>query len=210
LAILGFFASALGTVASPISLLVICSGLSVVLGAFGATATLNYQGFAVAGVAALSMALFAMVMPELRFQTALVEVAGFPRGARVDLYAGGLHFLGAERGERHDLYQFVVFAEDLRAGMLGLTDTVPANSSGTPESDLIFNCIAREDVARGLGLGSSLQWRVDAPITSWCRTPIHPGLFRPWVNAVEQASSGLSLTGLSSYRYLWRTQARRP
>lgn len=157
----GCLASYGNLIPSAISLLIIVSGLSIILGAFGATATINYQGVTMAGVAALCVILFYVVMGQIRNPSVRVDVSGFPRDSSVDFYSGSTHFLGALRGDHHDLYEFAVFQDDLRANVLGLAVTLPKQADGNVPADIIFGCIDKASITGWLGSQSSLQWTVD-------------------------------------------------
>ena len=158
----GLLANVSGIAAPSIALLILCAGLSIVLGAFGSTATMRFQGLVVSGVAALCMALFTLVIKEIRNSAVLIDVSGLPRGSRVDFHSGAHQFLGADRGgDRHNIYQFVVFEDELVADVLGLTIVVPSATGEDNESELIFDCIARTDIEHALGSGQTLQWRFD-------------------------------------------------
>jgi hypothetical protein len=157
----GGIAAAANLLPAAISLLIIVGAISIVLGAFGATASVNYQGVTLAGVAALCVVLFYIVMPEVRNPSVRVEITGFPQGSLVDFYAGGSHFLGAYRGEHHDLYEFAVFADELKANVLGLTVTAPKLDDGKDPEESVFGCIDKSLVSRALGSSVSMQWSVD-------------------------------------------------
>jgi len=161
MAVLGGAASAMSWVAPAISLLVISGGISIVLGAFGATATINYQGVTIAGVAALCVLLFFILIKEIRNPSARIDISGFPKDSSVDLYAGGNHFLGALRGGDHHVYEFAIFSDDLKTEILGLSITPPRGADGAPPSDIIFGCIDRADISRALGSQMAMQWVVD-------------------------------------------------
>jgi hypothetical protein len=39
----------------------------------------------------------------------------FPRDSAADFYVSGTHFLGALRGDHHDIHEFAVFADEFEA-----------------------------------------------------------------------------------------------
>jgi hypothetical protein len=145
-----------------VALLIIGGAVSIILGAFGATATINYQGVTLAGVAALSVVIFFIVIPEIRNPSVRVEITGFPHDSAVDFYAGRTHFLGAFRGDAHqDLYEFAVFADELKSKVLGVTVTPPKSDAGVQEKEKVFGCIDQKVVVAALGSTTSVQWKVD-------------------------------------------------
>ncbi|RJF89774.1 hypothetical protein D3874_24705 [Oleomonas cavernae] len=61
LAAAGGISMSMSLIASTTSLLILCCGLGIILGAFGSTATIKHKGAVVTGVAAISIVLLLVV-----------------------------------------------------------------------------------------------------------------------------------------------------
>lgn len=96
------------------SRLILCSGLGILLGAFGSTAIIKYRGFVIAGVAALAIALsYVIVDVSARTLSAALKgaifgnISGDIQHATVEVYSG-ITYYGA-LGSKGKEYDFVVY-----------------------------------------------------------------------------------------------------
>lgn len=154
-----FLALGLNFGSPPVSILVICAGLSIVLGAFGSAATLRFQGVTVAGVAAVCMVLFYFVSDDIRKSAVKIDISGIARGADVDFFSSaGQQIFGAPRGKS---YQFIAFADDLDSKVLSLGIFMAAVPDTSEEREIPFDCVPRSAIDRFIGSGETLRWRVD-------------------------------------------------
>ena len=101
--LVGILCQTFNLIAPTLSILIICSGLGIIFGAFGSTAVINYKGFVIAGVAAVSIALLLVVDWVMRESLLKLEIDGDVRGARLDLF-GDTAFPGADHGQRFEFY----------------------------------------------------------------------------------------------------------
>jgi hypothetical protein len=144
-------------VATPyiVSLLVICSGLGIIFGAFGSLAVIQYKGLVVAGVAAISMALLVLVF-YLSEGFLRIRLDGDVRGARITLN-GDEEYPGADRKSS---FEFFVVDDDIQVDRLALMiETTDATTS--VKSEYNFECIPAKAIRAHIGRGQTLQWRFD-------------------------------------------------
>lgn len=161
--VIGIVCQALNLIAPTLSILIICSGLGIIFGAFGSTAVINYKGFVIAGVAAVSIALLLVVDWVMRETLLKLEIDGDVRGARLDLF-GETAFPGADHGQRFEFY-IVGRAVSGSRDRLTLVVTPPqgAERDRTQLGRTIeFECIPSTAITRFIGSGRTLQWRFDA------------------------------------------------
>jgi hypothetical protein len=153
--LIGLFFLQKGIINATHALLLLCSGLGLVFGAFGSTATINYKGAAVAGIAAITILLLVLVDYLVEDDYVQIEVSGIPEGAQVGLYGDGNYF-GAEQDRRH---KFFVIGKSIKHDRLELNirylDDEPCKQT------CIFACIPKSQVEPHLGSGRILQWEFD-------------------------------------------------
>ena len=97
-----------------LAMLVVCIGLSIILGAFGSTATVTLRGQSaiLVGVAGSAMALFTVVLHEMDDRYVRVKIGGDVVGTRIEL-VGDRSYLGAfQQSEKS--FNFIIFGKDLR------------------------------------------------------------------------------------------------
>ncbi len=158
---IGIICQALNLIAPTLSILVICSGLGIIFGAFGSTAVINYKGFVIAGVAAVSIALLLVVDWVMRESLLKLEIDGDVRGARLALF-GDTAFPGADHGQRFEFY-IVGRSVSGDRDRLTLVVTPPVGGERARNGRTIeFECIPSTAITRFVGSGRTLQWRFDA------------------------------------------------
>lgn len=139
------------------SLMLFCSGLGVVFGAFGATATIRYKGVVIAGVTATAIALLAVLDYYISDNYVEIEIKGYPEGARLSL-TGDRDYPGAENGDLRK-YDFIVLGREIRSHVLGVIVEVDDEDAAGESRPRYFNCIRKAEVEPFLGSGRLLQWR---------------------------------------------------
>ncbi len=154
---LGLVCQGFTIISATISSLIICSGLGIIFGAFGSTAVINYKGFVVAGVAAISIALLLLVDYMVRDDLVRLRIDGDVRGARLDL-VGDETYPGADH-ERY--FEFVIIGREVKSERLTLIVTMPGENP-TDHREVLFECVPGRAVGAFLGSGRPLQWRFDA------------------------------------------------
>lgn len=147
----GLAMQALGLVPGPQSMLIVCSGLGIVLGAFGAVAVIRYQGLVIAGVAALAMALFFIVDREAS-RHVMISLANVPETMTAALYVD--QAVPAVRS-RDDQYDFYLIGPEMRANAFSL-------ALADQSSELIFDCLPAKYLKPHLATGKTLQWRLNS------------------------------------------------
>ena len=147
-------------IAPTVAILIICSGLGIVFGAFGSTAVINYKGFVVAGVAALAIGLLLIVDYVMRESLVRVEVDGDVKGARLELF-GDTTYPGADHDGR--LFEFFIVGRQITKDRLSLIVTLPMPPDATEGEppEVAFDCIPSTAITRFIGSGKILQWRFD-------------------------------------------------
>lgn len=158
--LIGILCQIFNLIAPTLSILVICSGLGIIFGAFGSTAVINYKGVVVAGVAALAVVLLLVVHWVMRESLLRIEVDGDVRGKQLALFAEN-PFPGADRERR---YEFYILGNDIKKDRLSLviTWTESREDGTTDKREVAFDCIPSSAVTRFIGAGKTLQWSFDA------------------------------------------------
>ncbi len=156
----GIACYATSLIASTVSILIICSGLGIILGAFGSTAVINYKGFVIAGVAAISVALLFVVSNEMRESLLRIEIDGEVSGARLELH-GDNPFPGADHGRR---FEFYVLGRSVAGDRqrFALYVTLPEDAGNAERRTIEFECIPGTAILSQIGSGGTLHWSLDA------------------------------------------------
>lgn len=161
--VVGIVCQTFNLIAPTLSILVICSGLGIIFGAFGSTAVINYKGVVIAGVAAVAIALLLIVDWVMRESLVRLEVDGDVRGARLELF-GDSAYPGADHGGRR--FEFFIIGNQITKERLSLVVTLPVSEAERAARggarEIIFDCIPSTAITRFIGGGRTLQWRFDA------------------------------------------------
>ena len=146
-------------VSQTVAVLVLCSGLGILFGAFGSTAVVRYKGVVVAGVAATAVVLVLLVNYLTRDDIVRLRIAGDVKGSLLGLY-GDEAYPGADHNQ---FYEFVVIGRELKISHLSLMVTAsPSNERPNERREVLFECIPQRAIGPYLGSGKTLQWRFDA------------------------------------------------
>ena len=113
--VIGILCQTFNLIAPTLSILIICSGLGIIFGAFGSTAVINYKGVVIAGVAAVAVALLLVVDWVMRESLVRLEVDGDVKGARLELF-GDEAYPGADHGGRR--FEFFIIGRESLTGEL--------------------------------------------------------------------------------------------
>ena len=161
--LIGILCQTFNLIAPTLSILIICSGLGIIFGAFGSTAVINYKGIVVAGVAAIAVALLLVVDWVMRESLVRLEVDGDVKGARLELF-GDEAYPGADHGGRR--FEFFIIGREITKDRLSLIVTLPVaemeRSGRSGAREISFDCIPSTAITRFIGGGKTLQWRFDA------------------------------------------------
>lgn len=149
--------------------LVLCSGLGIVFGAFGSTATINYKGVVVTGVAAIAIVLLLVVDRLIEDDYVQLEISGDIEGAQVEV-VGDENYLGAPRERAH---AFIIIGREIRHNHLFVSISLPPAGDETTESEYLFECVRKEEVEPYLGSGQVIQWRFDKDAAQLLETGKH-------------------------------------
>ncbi len=141
-----------------LEMLVVCAGLGVILGAFGSTASLKVpvQGATLAGVAAIAVALFMVLLAQMDDRYVRVKLGGDIENAAVE-FVGDQNYLGAYR-ETHRTHDFIVFGKEIRRKRLNVFITLADNS------EYHFECISSEVLRPHLATGNTVEWSFQMPV----------------------------------------------
>ena len=161
--LIGILCQTFNLIAPTLSILIVCSGLGIIFGAFGSTAVINYKGVVIAGVAAIAVALLLVVDWVMRESLVRLEVDGDVKGARLELF-GDEAYPGADHGGRR--FEFFIIGREITKDRLSLIVTLPAaemeRSGRSGAREISFDCIPSTAITRFIGGGKTLQWRFDA------------------------------------------------
>lgn len=142
-----------------LSTLIICSGLGIIFGAFGSTATVKWKGVVVTGVAAVTMALLGFLNYLMRDQVVNLTIGGQVKGVRsMELIIPQRRsYSGANFEDKY--FEFVIFGRDLVSDMQ-LAVQFPS-SDGREDAEVPFECVPRQSLSDFIG-GRPVTWRYDA------------------------------------------------
>lgn len=140
-----------------LEMLVVCAGLGIILGAFGSTASVKIpiQGATLAGVAAIAVALFMVLLTQLDDRYMRVKLGGDIENAAVE-FVGDQSYLGAYRGT-HRTHDFIVFGKEIKRKRLNVFITL-AN-----ETEFHFECISPKILRPHLATGDTVEWSFQLP-----------------------------------------------
>lgn len=133
--------------------LIVCSGLGIVLGAFGSVATVRYQGIVIAGVAAIAVALFVLLSSGTP-RHVMISLANVPRTMAADLYVD--RFLPRVK-TTDDQYEFYMIGDTMGAQKVRLLLEDSAS-----DAELAFDCIPARFLRPHLASGKTLEWWLEA------------------------------------------------
>lgn len=152
LLIIAGFASTMFNVGTPaMAALVLAGGLGIILGAFGATALLKYQGLTVTGVGVLAIVLYSLLTGGTA-RHLIIAVKGVPPGSQASLYADDeLH--GSLRGKG---YEFVLLNNAIKAGTMDFS-LAWTGVDKRPNEALIAG-ISVETIRKLVGSGQTTEW----------------------------------------------------
>lgn len=149
----GFFFE--GTGPAP-ARMVFVSGLGIVLGAFGATATVTLKPYVIGGCGAIALIFGWFLSNEVRQSYVILQVDGIPADATVQIF-GGQNFYGAELLSA-GIHEFVAMERHVDSRVIG---AVVAIDDG---ADIPFECIseeARKSVISNIGGETKVFWSFD-------------------------------------------------
>lgn len=153
----GFVSLSMTLVGNTTGQLILCSGLGIVFGAFGSTATVKYQGVVITGVAAIAVCLLVLIDHLIEDNYVELEITGDIQGAQVEV-VGEENYLGAPRRRSH---KFIILGGEIRKSHLTVTIVLPAESSAEREPEYIFECVHKDEIEPYLGSGRIVEWRFD-------------------------------------------------
>lgn len=141
-----------------LEMLVVCAGLGVILGAFGSTASLKIpvQGATLAGVAAIAVALFMVLLAQLDDRYVRVKLGGDVENAAVE-FVGDQNYLGAYR-DTHRTHDFIVFGKEIKRKRLNVFITL------ADKSEYHFECISSNVLRPHLATGATVEWSFQMPV----------------------------------------------
>jgi hypothetical protein len=157
LAVGGLLCLGYASISSTVALLVLCSGLGIIFGAFGSTATIHYKGVVVAGVAAVAIVLMWFVDSLIQDDFVQGEIDGDITGSQIHI-RGDRVYLGAVNDGR---FEFIVVGKEIKRSRLEATFYFPPDEDGRGEEEMIFECIEKKKLEPFLGSGRLIQWRFD-------------------------------------------------
>jgi hypothetical protein len=136
--------------------LILCSGLGILFGAFGAAAVVKYKGLTITGVAAIAIARLYVVVILTKSQITFGTITGDIKGALIEI-KGDQTYLGATRGRSYD---FVIEGSSLKRPVFDVYINFPPGTSGQ-EGEIPFEDIDKKYIERFIGSGYNIEWRFD-------------------------------------------------
>lgn len=135
--------------------LILCTGIGILFGAFGSTATINYKGVTITGVAAITIVLLYLIVHFTASQATFGAITGDIRGAQIDV-RGDEVYLGAMRDRSYD---FVVDEGELKRPVFDVYIYFPPDDQGRGEQEIPLEGIDTKYIESYLGSGKRMEWR---------------------------------------------------
>jgi hypothetical protein len=149
---------------------VICAGLSIILGAFGSTASVSIPGQSITfmGVAALAIGLFIVLLNQMSERYVHIKLSGDIKQEQVKSveligdyeYAGGL-LPGKQK------WGFFIFGKEIKSPKLTLRITLLG------DTERLFECIDAGEVVPFLASSSTIEWQYNEAKTTIVNTRTH-------------------------------------
>jgi hypothetical protein len=133
--------------------LLVCAGLGIILGAFGAVAIIKVpvQGATVMGVGALVVTLFLLLNKDVVDPYVKVTIGGDIIESQVD-FIGERSYLGAfQKTER--FYRFIVFSKELSQSVLSVFITT------ADKHEFPFECVKPDFISSHMATGGTIAWK---------------------------------------------------
>lgn len=147
----------LSLVSSTVEILVICAGLSIILGAFGSTATVNIPGQSIAlvGVAAVAVALFILLLNQMSDRYLHLRVSGDIKPEQVTSvdFSGDYQYAGGYQQSQRT-WDFYIFGGEIRSPKLTLRIVLLDKD----KRERPFACIDADILKPHLASGKTIQW----------------------------------------------------
>lgn len=177
--------------------LILCSGLGIIFGAFGSTATIKYKGITITGVAAISIILLYVVVNLTSSQATFGTITGDIKEAQIEIKGDDI-YLGANKDRS---YEFVIPGNELKRQVFDVYFTFPSNLEGEQEQEINFEGINKKYIEKFLGSGEQIEWRFNRDRQCLVETVTGELIKRieltPGIASASQKSrnSGLSFVG---------------
>ena len=138
------------------SQLILCSGLGIVLGAFGSTATVRHKAAVLTGVAAIAVILIYVTSYIFGGQWTQGLITGNLQNAVIEI-RGDQTYLIARDGSEH---RFIVPGERLKRSSFDVLATFHNPDTGT-QDDISFRRIGRIHLETYMGTGETIEWAIE-------------------------------------------------
>ncbi|KAB0500890.1 hypothetical protein [Pseudomonas lini] len=153
-----------------LEVLVICAGLSIILGAFGSTASVSIPGQSITfmGVAAIAIGLFTVLLNQMSERYVHIKLSGDIKQEQVKSveligdreYVGGL-LPGKEN------WGFFIFGKEIKSSKLMLRITLLG------DTERLFECIDAGEIVPLLASSSTIEWEYNEAKTTIINTRTH-------------------------------------
>ncbi|MBF0324273.1 MAG: hypothetical protein HQL42_04305 [Alphaproteobacteria bacterium] len=150
----GIAAQAMGVLVLNFSLLIACSGLGIILGAFGSAATIKFRGAAIAGAAAIAITLM-FTFDKFTEGHVVINIEGDVKDATQATFSEGNvdHYVAMRKRS----IGIAILAKSIDRSHLQLILTFPEEIVRSGE--VIFGCIPKAEVDRYLRSGTKVTWQ---------------------------------------------------
>ena len=138
------------------SQLILCSGLGIILGAFGSTATVRHKAAVLTGVAAIAVVLIYVTSYIFGGQWTQGLITGNLQNAVIEI-RGDQTYLIARDGSEH---RFIVPGERLKRSSFDVLATFHNPDTGT-QDDISFRRIGRIHLETYMGTGETIEWAIE-------------------------------------------------
>lgn len=129
---------------------IIFTGLSIILGALGSTATIKYKGVTLTGMAAISIIIFSVVLSEMDDRYVRIKIRGSElKDSRVTLSEEN-NYLGAYKTD-DQTWNFVIFGKEIKS-------SVTFNGTRANKTEFAKACIFKDKILPHLASGRTLEW----------------------------------------------------
>jgi hypothetical protein len=136
---------------------IICTGLSIILGAFGANAKIGFMGESgvLLGVAAIAVAVFVILIDQMSDRYVHIKLSGDVKEAQVkSVELVGDHQYPGGMLRAQDSWDFFIFGKEIKSPTINLRIVF----LGGDDLEADFGCIDSNNIVPFLASGQTLHW----------------------------------------------------
>ncbi|MFD2884423.1 hypothetical protein ACFS4T_24670 [Pseudomonas lini] len=154
-----------------LEVLVICAGLSIILGAFGSTASVSIPGQSITfmGVAAIAIGLFTVLLNQMSERYVHIKLSGDIKQEQVKSVEliGDREYVGGLLPGKENWGGSLFFGKEIKSSKLMLRITLLG------DTERLFECIDAGEIVPLLASSSTIEWEYNEAKTTIINTRTH-------------------------------------